>query len=59
MSQFDTSEHGQPASRQYVGFEALKIAGSAAAVIGSGVVEKAIKAMADFGVSGSVVQITP
>src|SRR5215472_575045 len=35
------------------------IAGSAAAVIGSGLVEKAIKALADFGVSGSVVQITP
>jgi len=35
------------------------IAGSAAAIIGSGLVEKAIKAMADFGVSGSVVQIPP
>jgi putative ABC transport system permease protein len=35
------------------------IAGSAFAIVGSGLVEKAIKAMADFGVSGSVVQITP
>jgi putative ABC transport system permease protein len=35
------------------------IAGSAAAVVGAGVVEKAIKALADLGVSGSVVRITP
>jgi putative ABC transport system permease protein len=35
------------------------IAGSAVAVIGSGLVEKAIRALADFGVSGSVVRITP
>jgi putative ABC transport system permease protein len=35
------------------------IAGSAIAVVGSGLVERAIKAMADFGISGSVVQITP
>jgi putative ABC transport system permease protein len=35
------------------------LAGSAAAVIGSGLVEKAIKTVADLGVSGSVVQITP
>jgi putative ABC transport system permease protein len=35
------------------------LAGSVAAVIGSGLVEKAIKAVADLGVSGSVVQITP
>src|SRR5262245_47883920 len=34
------------------------IAGSALAVVGSGLVERAIKAMADFGVSGSVVEIT-
>jgi ABC-type antimicrobial peptide transport system permease subunit len=30
-----------------------------AAVVGSGLVEKAIKTIADLGVSGSVVQITP
>ena len=35
------------------------IAGSVAAIVGSGVVEKAIKAIADLGVSGSVVNITP
>jgi putative ABC transport system permease protein len=35
------------------------VAGSAAAVVGSGVVERAIKAVADLGVSGSVVKITP
>ena len=35
------------------------IAGSAAAIVGSGLVEKAIKAIADLGVSGSVVSITP
>lgn len=35
------------------------IAGSAAAIVGSGLVEKAIKAIADLGVSGSVVDITP
>ena len=33
--------------------------GSAAAVIGSGLVERAIKAVADLGLSGSVVNITP
>lgn len=35
------------------------LAGSLAAVIGSGLVERAIKSIADFGVSGSIVQITP
>jgi putative ABC transport system permease protein len=35
------------------------LAGSAAAVVGSGLVERAIKAVADVGVSGSVVHITP
>ena len=35
------------------------IAGSIAAVAGSGLVERAIKALADLGVSGSVVHITP
>lgn len=35
------------------------IAGSVAAVVGSGAVERAIKAVADLGVSGSVVEITP
>jgi putative ABC transport system permease protein len=35
------------------------LAGSVAAVVGSGLVEKAIKAVADLGVTGSVVQITP
>jgi putative ABC transport system permease protein len=35
------------------------LAGSAMAVVGSGLVEKAIKAVADLGVSGSIVRITP
>jgi putative ABC transport system permease protein len=35
------------------------IAGSVAAIVGSGLVERAIKAVADLGLSGSVVQITP
>jgi putative ABC transport system permease protein len=35
------------------------LAGSAAAVVGSGLVERAIKSMADLGLSGSVVNITP
>ncbi len=35
------------------------IAGSLAAIVGSGLVERAIKAIADLGVSGSVVNITP
>ncbi len=35
------------------------LAGSVMAVVGSGLVEKAIKAMADLGVSGSIVRITP
>jgi putative ABC transport system permease protein len=35
------------------------VAGSIAAVAGSGMVERAIKAVADLGVSGSVVSITP
>jgi putative ABC transport system permease protein len=35
------------------------IVGSFVAVFGSGLVERAIKAMADLGLSGSVVQITP
>jgi putative ABC transport system permease protein len=35
------------------------IAGSVAAIVGSGLVERAIKAIADLGVSGSVVDITP
>ena len=35
------------------------LAGSVAAIVGSGLVEKAIKAVADLGVSGSVVHITP
>jgi putative ABC transport system permease protein len=35
------------------------VAGSIAAVAGSGLVERAIKALADLGVSGSVVNITP
>jgi putative ABC transport system permease protein len=35
------------------------LAGSAMAVVGAGLVEKAIKGMADLGVSGSIVQITP
>lgn len=35
------------------------IAGSLAAIVGSGVVERAIKKLADLGVSGSIVTITP
>jgi putative ABC transport system permease protein len=35
------------------------VAGSTAAMIGSGVVERAIKRIADLGVSGSIVRITP
>lgn len=35
------------------------LAGSLLAVVGSDLVEKAIKSMADLGVSGSIVQITP
>lgn len=35
------------------------LVGSAMAVVGAGLVEKAIKGMADLGVSGSIVQITP
>lgn len=35
------------------------VAGSVLAVIGSGLVERLIKRMADFGVSGSIVAITP
>ncbi len=35
------------------------LAGSLLAVVGSGVVERLIKALADFGVSGSIVAITP
>lgn len=35
------------------------VTGSVLAIVGSGLVEKAIKAMADLGVSGSIVQITP
>jgi putative ABC transport system permease protein len=35
------------------------LAGSAAAAIGAGAVEKAIQAMANLGVSGSIVRITP
>ncbi len=35
------------------------IVGSIAAVLGSGVVEAAIKSLADMGVSGSIVRITP
>ena len=34
-------------------------AGSVLAVVGSGLVERAIKALGDFGVSGSIVSITP
>ena len=34
------------------------MAGSAAAVIGSGVVERAIKSVADLGVQGSIVSIS-
>ena len=36
-----------------------RAAGSVLAIVGSGLVEKAIKALADLGVSGSVVRITP
>src|SRR6185369_11401493 len=35
------------------------VIGSVLAIVGSGLVEKAIKAMADLGVSGSLVRITP
>ncbi|MBI5201965.1 MAG: ABC transporter permease [Elusimicrobia bacterium] len=35
------------------------VAGSAAAVVGSGLVEAAIRGLADLGVSGSIVRITP
>ena len=35
------------------------LAGSVAAIVGSGLVERAIKGLADLGVSGSIVQITP
>jgi putative ABC transport system permease protein len=35
------------------------IVGSVAAIVGSGLVERAIKAIADLGVSGSIVEITP
>lgn len=35
------------------------VAGSLAAIIGSGLVERAIKSIADLGVSGSIVRITP
>ena len=35
------------------------LAGSAAAVVGAGLVEKAIRSLADLGVSGSIVRITP
>lgn len=35
------------------------VVGSAVAVLGSGIVERAIKALADLGVSGSIVRITP
>jgi putative ABC transport system permease protein len=35
------------------------VVGSVVAVIGSGLVERAIKSMADLGVSGSIVRITP
>lgn len=35
------------------------IAGSVLAVVGSGVVERAIHSLADLGVSGSIVRITP
>src|SRR5262249_12553381 len=35
------------------------LAGSTAAIVASGVVERAIRKLADFGVSGSVVNITP
>jgi putative ABC transport system permease protein len=35
------------------------VTGSVLAVVGSGMVERAIKTMADLGLSGSIVQITP
>jgi putative ABC transport system permease protein len=35
------------------------VLGCAAAVFGSSLVEKAIRSLADFGVSGSIVNITP
>ena len=35
------------------------LAGSAAALVGAGLVERAIKSLADLGVSGSIVRITP
>jgi putative ABC transport system permease protein len=35
------------------------LAGSVIALVGSSLVERAIKGIADFGVSGSVVEITP
>jgi putative ABC transport system permease protein len=35
------------------------VVGSVIAIVGSGLVERAIKGMADLGVSGSIVQITP
>lgn len=35
------------------------LVGSAAAVVGAGVVERAIRSLADLGVSGSIVSITP
>jgi len=35
------------------------VSGSVLAVVGSGMVERAIKTMADLGLSGSIVQITP
>jgi len=35
------------------------LTGSAAAIVGSGLVERAIKSLADLGLSGSVVRITP
>jgi ABC-type lipoprotein release transport system permease subunit len=35
------------------------VSGSVLAVVGSGMVERGIKAMADLGVSGSIVNITP
>lgn len=35
------------------------LAGSAAAVVGSGLVERAIRSLADLGVSGSIVRVTP
>ena len=35
------------------------LVGSLMAVVGSGLIENAIRAMADLGVSGSIVRITP